>query len=99
MGYYIFLRKQTSTRQFELSNEVKFSQLVTITTEVTKPSARFGIEQAHIDNFIDQIKKLEIGGRKFRTKYQITMTNGSPQAENFLWTILGNKVGNINRTI
>ena len=67
-------------------------QLVTINTEVTNQSTRFGIEQSHIDHFIAKIKELEMEGRKFRTKFQIPMTNGSPQAENFLWTILGNKV-------
>ena len=90
--WFILSRRQTSNRQFEIGKGVKFSQLVTITTDVTKQNARFGIEQSHIDRFIDKVKELEIGGRKFRTKYQITMTNGSPQAENFLWTILGNKV-------
>ena len=80
--------------QFEikLSNGVKFNQEVKIDTTVTAPKRRFGIDQDHIDRFIKKILEVEIEGRKFRTKYQIPMVTGAPQAENFLWTILGNKV-------
>ena len=53
---------------------------------------RFGIDQDHIKNFQKKLMEVEIEGRKFRTKYQIPMADGAPQAENFLWTILGNKV-------
>ena len=53
---------------------------------------RFGIDQDHIDNFKKKLMEVEIEGRKFRTKYQIPMADGAPQAENFLWTVLGNKV-------
>lgn len=69
-----------------------FKQHVTVNTVVAHPSKRFGIDQQHIQRFMQQLKELEVQGRKFRTKYQIAMTSGAPQAENFLWTILGNKV-------
>lgn len=65
-------------------------------TEVEKPEERFGIAQSHIDKFIQTLLQWEVEGRRFRTKYQITMTSGAPQAENFLWTILGNKVCSYN---
>ena len=53
---------------------------------------RFGIDQGHIEKFIANLLQFEVEGRCFRTKYQIEMASGAPQAENFLWTILGNKV-------
>ena len=78
--------------EFILANGVRFDQMVSINTTVEDPRKRFGIEQDHIDEFIEEILKVEVEGRRFRTKYQILMKTGSPQAENFLWTILGNKV-------
>jgi len=78
---------------------VQFNQEVKIDTKVIVPKMRFGINQEHIDRFINKILDVEIEGRKFRTKYQIPMVSGAPQAENFLWTILGNKVSyNIKNT-
>ena len=77
-----------------LSNGAKFRQKVQINTVVSTPRKRFGIEQDYIDNFINRMMEIEVEGRRFRTKYQITMNTGSPKAENFLWTILGNKVSN-----
>ena len=76
-----------------MAEGVAFKQQVMINTQVNKPENRFGIAQEHIDRFINRLMALEVDGRKFRTKYQIEMTSGAPQAENFLWTILGNKVG------
>ena len=81
-------------QEFELANGAKFKQKVFIDTEVKNPDLRFGVDQKHIQNFIQSLKEVEIEGRKFRTKYQIPMATGAPQAENFLWTILGNKVSN-----
>ena len=78
--------------EFTLANGARFKQLVSVNTKVDKPRKRFGIDQDHIDNFIQKILEVEVEGRRFRTKYQISMTTGSPQAENFLWTILSNKV-------
>lgn len=78
--------------EFKLSNGVQFNQEVKIDTKVITPKMRFAISQDHIDRFIKKILDVEIEGRKFRTKYQIPMVSGAPQAENFLWTILGNKV-------
>ena len=75
-----------------MANGVDFTQEVSICTESKKSSQRFGIPQEHIQKFKDCLLEVEIEGRKFRTKYQISMATGSPQAENFLWTILGNKV-------
>ena len=86
-------RRYAQEHSFEFSNGVKFNQMVTVNTEVTKPTKRFGIDQHHVDGFIEQLLTVEINGRKFRTNYQIPMADGAPQAENFLWTILGNKVG------
>lgn len=71
-------------------------QQVKVHTQVTHAENRFGIDQNHIDSFIAQLLRLEVDGRHFRTKYQIEMATGAPQAENFLWTILGNKVRNYN---
>ena len=69
-----------------------FNQLVVVNTVVAKPELRFGIEQQMIDRFINRLLSIEVEGRKFRTKYHISMTSGAPQAENFMWVILGNKV-------
>ena len=78
-----------------LSNGAKFRQKVQINTAVSMPRKRFGIEQDHIDDFINRMLEIEVEGRRFRTKYQITMNTGAPKAENFLWTILGNKVSQV----
>ena len=88
----ICFRRSFQEVEFCISNEVTFKQHVTVNTVVAHPTKRFGIDQGHIQRFTQQLKKLEVQGRKFRTKYQIAMTSGAPQAENFLWTILGNKV-------
>ena len=77
---------------FHLSNGVTFSQLVLVNTVVAKPELRFGIDQQKIDQFIKRLLEVEVEGRAFRTKYHISMTTGAPQAENFMWVILGNKV-------
>ena len=79
-------------QEFTLSNEAKFIQKVDINTVVKTPAGRFGVDQNHIQRFIQSLKEVEVEGRKFRTKYQIPMVTGAPQAETFLWTILGNKV-------
>ena len=84
--------RQSKEHVFKLSNGVTFSQLVVVNTVVSKPELRFGIDQQRIDRFINRILEVEVEGRKFRTKHQISMTNGAPQAENFMWVILGNKV-------
>ena len=78
--------------EFKLANGATFQQKVFIDTEVKSPDRRFGVDQNHIQKFIQSLKEVEIEGRKFRTKYQIPMATGAPEAENFLWTILGNKV-------
>ena len=75
-----------------LSNGAEFTQNVIVNTTVSQPEWRFGIDKGQIDKFIKSLMDVEIEGRKFRTKYQIKMASGAPQAENFLWTILGNKV-------
>ena len=85
-------RKQTKEVKFELAEGVIFQQQVQIHTVVEKEEDRFGIKQMHIDNFITKLLQMEVDGRHVRTKYQIKMESGAPQAENFLWTILGNKV-------
>lgn len=79
-------------QEFTLANGAKFKQKVNIDTVVKVPARRFGVDQDHIQRFIQSLKDVEVEGRKFRTKYQIPMVSGAPQAENFLWTILGNKV-------
>ena len=84
--------KNSLEHEFTLANGVRFNHTVSINTTVVEPRKRFGIEQDHLDKFIQEILKVEVEGRRFRTKYQILMKTGSPQAENFLWTILGNKV-------
>ena len=81
--------------EFKMANGLDFKQEVSICTEIQKPYNRFGISQQHIQKFKDCLLNVEIEGRKFRTKYQIPMATGSPQAENFLWTILGNKVSRL----
>ena len=85
-------RRHSERHQFQMANGAKFEQLVHVNTTVAKEHMRFGIDQDHIDRFIQRMLTVEYEGRKFRTKYQIPMVTGSPQAENFLWTILGNKV-------
>ena len=85
-------RTQQKPYKFKLADGISFKQQVVINTHVQKAGKRFGIEQDHINRFIQQLLDLEIEGRRFRTKYQIEMLSGAPQAENFLWTILGNKV-------
>lgn len=89
-------REHTCEHKFELAEGVSFQQQVKINTKVEKPEERFGIHQNHIDKFIQSLLHWEIDGRRFRTKYQIEMSSGAPQAENFLWTILGNKVSSYN---
>ena len=84
---------------FELTKEIKFKQLVKVNTSPVTPGKRFGVEQEHIDQFIQALLSLEVDGRNFRTKYQIPMASGAPQAENFLWTILGNKVRERNCSV
>ena len=75
-----------------VTENVTFHQQVKISTQVRSKESRFGIDQAHINDFIEKVLQFEVDGRRFRTKYQIDMVSGAPQAENFLWTILGNKV-------
>ena len=75
-----------------LSNGGKFTQEVKVNTVVSQQKMRFGIDKDQIDKFIHSLLNVEIEGRKFRTKHQIKMATGAPQAENFLWVILGNKV-------
>ena len=75
-----------------MPDDIKFQHRVVIDTDVSNKTTRFGICQEHIENFVQSLKNVEIEGRKVRTKYQIPMATGAPQAENFLWTILGNKV-------
>lgn len=87
-------RAHSLEHEFKLANGVTFRQKVYIDTEVKSPDRRFGVDQNHIQKFIQSLKEVEIEGRKFRTKYQIPMATGAPEAENFLWTILGNKVSN-----
>ena len=82
---------------FEIANQITFKQEIGINTDVRTAGNRFGIPQTHIDKFIDCLLQWEVEGRKVRTKYQILMETGAPQAENFLWTILGNKVWNNNQ--
>ena len=91
---YVLFRQQTAECQFELKDGIIVQQEVKVHTKVTQVENRFGINQTHIDTFIAQLLQMEVDGRHFRTKYQIEMASGAPQAENFLWTILGNKVRN-----
>lgn len=90
----VAFRAGMTEHEFGLSEGVKFKQQVQVYTQVEEPNKRFGIDQQHINGFIENVLRLEVEGRRFRTKYQIEMTSGAPQAENFLWTILGNKVRN-----
>ena len=85
-------RAHSMEHEFTLANGAKFKQKVGIDTVVKSTDGRFGVDQNHIQRFIQSLKAVEIEGRKFRTKYRIPMVTGAPQAENFLWTILGNKV-------
>ena len=87
----MLFRAQLVEHEFVLAKDVKFTQTVKIDTQVKAPKMRFGINQDHINNFKKRLMEVEIEGRKFRTKYQIPMADGASQAENFLWTILGNK--------
>ena len=94
MTHGIF-RPQNREQEFVLSNGVKFTQEVKVNTVVSQQKMRFGIDKDQIDKFIQSLLDVEIEGRKFRTKHQIKMATGAPQAENFLWVILGNKVRNL----
>lgn len=94
----VIFRKKVENVGFVMANGVNFDQEVFICTEVQEPAKRFGIRQEHIQKFKNDLMKVEVEGRKFRTKYQIPMATGSPQAENFLWTILGNKVSLISNS-
>ena len=87
-----YFRKVEKTVNFNLGNGIQFEHTVAINTVVHSKVTRFGINQEHIDDFIDKLLKVEVEGRKIRTQYRIPMQSGAPQAENFLWTILGNKV-------
>ena len=88
----LLFRQHSEIKEFVMPDDIKFSHRVVVDTNVTNKDTRFGICQQHIANFIQSLKDVEIEGRKVRTKYQIPMATGAPQAENFLWTILGNKV-------
>ena len=84
--------RKTKLVDFDLGNGIKFNQMVVINT-ISRPNAgRFGVQQTNINNFIDALLKMEVEGRRVRTQYKIPLNSGAPQAENFLWTILGNKV-------
>lgn len=85
-------RPSNREHTFVLSNGAEFTQKVIVNSTVSQPEWRFGIDKGQIDKFIENLMDVEVEGRKFRTKYQIKMASGPPQAENFLWTILGNKV-------
>ena len=88
---YLF-RQHSETKEFVLPDDIRFNHRVFVDTDVASKATRFGICQKHIESFIESLKNVEIEGRKVRTKYEIPMATGAPQAENFLWTILGNKV-------
>lgn len=88
----LYFRNKSNEHEFVMAEGVRFRQQVKVTTQVDQEDTRFGIDQKHIANFVEKLLKLEVDGRRFRTKYQIEMASGAPQAENFLWTILGNKV-------
>ena len=68
--------------------------MVTINTIVRPGFGRFGVHKDHIRQFTDALLNMEVEGRKVRTRYVISAESAEPQAENFMWTILGNKVRN-----
>ena len=55
------------------------------------PNQKFGVFKEDVDNFVEDILKLQVDGRKFRTKFLISSNSASHLAENFLWTVLSNK--------
>ena len=44
-----------------------------------------------VDNFVQDLLKFEIDGRRFRIKYLIPWESASPLSENYLWTALNNR--------
>ena len=78
--------------EFNLSEQIKFEMMVGIDSSDRSKNLRFGIDLDQLNAFVKDLLEVEIEGRKFRTEYQITMESGAPQAENYMWTILGNKV-------
>ena len=62
-----------------------------LSKEPCPPNVRFGVDTDDVNNFVQDLLKMEIDGRKFRTKFVIPWGPASPLAENFLWTILTNR--------
>ena len=93
-----FFRNPPKMIEFQLSEQLKFDMMVGIETIERSQSLRFGVDMKKLDEFIQDLLQVEIEGRKFRTEYKINMDTASPQAENFLWTILGNKVRQSSKT-
>ena len=56
------------------------------------PEVRFGVSTAKIEEFKKNLCRYEVEGRRARTFYRIEWKNAHPLAENYLWTILSNKV-------
>ena len=73
-------------------NGKKFSTEVNLLAK-TPPAEnnRFGVCKDDVENFVQDLLTLQVDGKKFRTKYLIAWESASSLAENFIWTVLGNK--------
>ena len=56
------------------------------------PEVRFGVQTTSIEEFKKNLCRYEVEGRKVRNFYRIEWKDAHPLAENYLWTILSNKV-------
>lgn len=53
---------------------------------------RFGVLTSKIQEFKKNLCRYEVEGRRVRSFYRIEWKDAHPLAENYLWTILSNKV-------
>ena len=91
----MFFRTQKKPIDFDLGDNISVTQMVTINTIVRPGFGRFGVHRDHIRRFTEALFNMEVDGKKVRTRYVISAVSAEPQAENFMWTILGNKVRSI----
>ena len=64
----------------------------TVFPEKTSEEDRFGVSLIEVKKFRDNLCKLEIEGIRARSHYTVEWKSANPAAENYIWTILANKV-------
>ena len=76
------------------SEELNLKLTCPVSTLICSPNDedRFGVSTDQIEQFKRNMCRYEVEGRKVRNFYRIEWKTAHPLAENYLWTILSNKV-------